>query len=94
MLQKIKTKKFWISFAGVLVLMLQLFGVKVDAPYVNEIVDSICAVLILVGLMDGTAKNEQNENSDTCSENEQNDEENENSDTSAENKASDEQKDE
>ena len=72
MIQKFKTKKFWLSFAGVIILMLQLFGVKVDAPYVNEIVDSICAVLILVGLMDGGSKNgQQNEevNGDTCSEN-------------------------
>lgn len=52
MKQKLKSKKFWISFTGIVVMLLQLFGVKVDVPYINEIVDSICAVCILVGLLD------------------------------------------
>ncbi len=52
MLQKIKTKKFWISLSGIIIMLLQLFGVKVDVPYVNEVVNSICAVLILIGLLD------------------------------------------
>lgn len=52
MLQRIKTKKFWISLVGIVIMLLQLFGVKVDAPYVNEVVNSICAVLILIGLLD------------------------------------------
>lgn len=52
MLQRIKTKKFWISFVSIVIMLLQLFGVKVDAPYINEVVNSICAVLILLGLLD------------------------------------------
>lgn len=73
-MQKFRTKKFWISVAGVIILMLQLFGVRVDAPYVNEVVNSVCAACILVGLMDGGSKeeeqDEEDKNSDTCSESE------------------------
>ena len=63
MRQKLKSKKFWLSLAGVTVMLLQLFGIKVDGPYVNEIVDSICAVLILIGLIDPqTDKGDHDEN--------------------------------
>ena len=34
-------------------MLLQLAGVKVDAPYVNEIVNSVCAICVFVGLLDG-----------------------------------------
>ncbi len=52
MASKLRSKKFWISFAGIVIMLLQLFGVKVNAPYVNELLDSVCAVCILVGLLD------------------------------------------
>lgn len=58
MTDKIRTKKFWISLAGIVIMLLQLLGVKVDAPYVNEVINSICAVCVVIGLMDG-GKNEQ-----------------------------------
>ncbi len=69
MLQRIKTKKFWVSFAGIIIMLLQLFGVKVDVPYVNEVVNSICAVLILIGLLDPVKSEESSETEEETTDN-------------------------
>ena len=58
MSDKIRTKRFWISLVGMVIMLLELFGVRVDAPYVNEIVSSVCAVCVLCGLLDGGSKTE------------------------------------
>lgn len=58
---KYKSKKFWISLVGMVVLLLQLLGVKVDVPYVNEVVNSICAICIFVGLLDGGSEKKADE---------------------------------
>lgn len=52
MRNKLRSKKFWFSLAGAVILLLNLLGFRVDAPYVNEVLNAICGVLIVVGLMD------------------------------------------
>ena len=52
MRNKLRSKKFWFSLAGAGILLLNLLGFRVDAPYVNEVLNAICGVLIVVGLMD------------------------------------------
>lgn len=47
---KLRTKSFWLSIAAGVVLILQTLGIKVDAPYVNEIIETVCALLVLVGV--------------------------------------------
>ncbi len=64
MKNKFKTKKFWVSLSGMLIMLLQLFGVKVNAPYVNEVINALCGVCVLVGLM-ADDKKTQNETSET-----------------------------
>ncbi|MBE5730762.1 MAG: hypothetical protein E7350_02265 [Clostridiales bacterium] len=61
---KYKTKKFWISLVGMVVLLLQLLGVRVDVPYVNEVVNSICAICVFVGLLDGGSEKKTDENTE------------------------------
>ena len=34
-LSKIKSVKFWLSLTGAVVIVLQLFGLKISAPYIN-----------------------------------------------------------
>ncbi len=46
----LKSKKFWVSLVALIVIIARLFGVEIDAPYVNEIIDSVCATLILLGI--------------------------------------------
>ncbi|MBR2970185.1 MAG: hypothetical protein IKC48_00065 [Clostridia bacterium] len=58
---KYKTKKFWISLVGMVVLLLQLLGVRVDVPYVNEVVNSICAICVFVGILDGGSEKKADE---------------------------------
>ncbi|MCL2675863.1 MAG: hypothetical protein FWE84_04685 [Firmicutes bacterium] len=45
------SKTVFISIAGAIVLLLQVFGLKIDAPYVNEIIEAVCAVLIVLGVV-------------------------------------------
>ena len=52
---KVKTTGFWISLTSAIVLVVQAlanaFGFKFDAKYVNEIVTSVCGVLVVVGVL-------------------------------------------
>lgn len=52
----IKKKGFWAAVAGAIVLLLQLFGIKADLPYVNEAVSGFCALLVALGLLSATDK--------------------------------------
>lgn len=51
MLKKLKSVKFWLSLSGAVVIVLQLFGLKISAPYVNEVVSAICSVFVILGIM-------------------------------------------
>ena len=51
MLEKIKSVKFWLSLSGAIVIVLQLFGLRVSAPFVNEVVSAICSVFVILGIM-------------------------------------------
>lgn len=44
-------KRVIVCIIGAIVLLLQTFGIKVDAPYVNELVEAICAVLVVLGIV-------------------------------------------
>ncbi len=45
------SKSVILSLAGGIILLLQAFGVKVNVPYVNEVVEAVCAVLIVLGIV-------------------------------------------
>ena len=49
--RKLTSKTFWLSLVGAIVVALQCFGVKVDAPYVNEAVSAVCSVFIVLGIV-------------------------------------------
>lgn len=57
--RRLKTKKFWISLAGMVIMFLQLLGVKIDVPYVNEIINSVCAICVFIGLLDGGSQSSE-----------------------------------
>lgn len=76
MLKKIKSVKFWLSLSGAVVIVLQLFGLKISAPYVNEVVSAICSVFVILGIMvpdnqPGEGENPENEDSDKKSDDEE-----------------------
>lgn len=50
-LSRIKSVKFWLSLTGAVVIVLQLFGLKISAPYINEVVSAICSVFVVLGIM-------------------------------------------
>ncbi len=52
----IKSYRFWVSLSGAVgVLVMQvskLFGLKVEASWVEEIIMSICGILVVLGLIE------------------------------------------
>ncbi len=50
---KLKSKSFWVTFVALSVMLAQLYGLKIEAPIVNEVIDSMCAVMILFGVLSG-----------------------------------------
>ncbi len=63
-MNKLKSKKFWISLCGIVIMLLQLLGLKIDVPYVSEVVNSVCAVCVVLGLLDGGAADGTSESGD------------------------------
>ena len=56
---KYRSKKFWFSLVGAVVMLLNVLGIKINAPFVNEVLNAVCAVLIVIGLLD-EPKTEEN----------------------------------
>lgn len=82
MKNKIKTTSFWLGLSSAIVVLVgaisKLFGVNISSSIVEDIVLSICAVLICFGFV-----NKKTESGDTCPKDELLDEvlkENENED--------------
>ena len=73
--KKLTSKTFWISLAGAVVVMLQCFGLKIDAPYINEAISAVCSVCIILGLMrDDSPTLPPSEDEENEEENEENEE--------------------
>jgi uncharacterized membrane protein len=51
MRDKLKSVNFWLSVIGGLILLIQSFGVKIDAPAANEALTLISGALILAGVL-------------------------------------------
>lgn len=49
--EKCKNKGFWISLVAAVVMVLQVCGLKIDAPVVNEIVSAVMGVLVVLGIV-------------------------------------------
>jgi len=79
--KKLTSKTFWISLAGAVVVMLQCFGLKIDAPYINEAISAVCSVCIILSLMrdDSPTLPPSEDESENEEENEENESENEES---------------
>ena len=51
MKNKLKSKGFWLSLSGAVIVLMQTLGVKFDVAYVNEVISAVCSLLIVVGIM-------------------------------------------
>lgn len=54
--RKFRNKGFWVSLAAAVVMVLQACGLKVDLPYVNEIVSAVLGVLVVLGIVSDADK--------------------------------------
>ena len=60
MKEKLKTKSFWLTIVGAVIMLLQAFGLKINGPLVNEIITALCSIAIVTGIMiDDTKKKEE-----------------------------------
>lgn len=50
-LKRISNTKSIMAILGSILLILQTVGIKVDILYVNELVSGICALLVLIGVL-------------------------------------------
>lgn len=48
---KIKNKGFWVSLISAVLMILQAAGLKIDAPYVNEVAASVLGLLVILGII-------------------------------------------
>lgn len=51
LIKKMKSVKFWLSLTSAVVLVMQLLGLKISAPYINEIASAVCSVFVILGIM-------------------------------------------
>lgn len=62
---KIKTTGFWLSLSGAILILVQtignIVGFAINAQYFNEIVTSICGVLVVVGVLIPTKKSKEDD---------------------------------
>lgn len=49
--EKLKNKGFWVSLVSAVVMILQAFGLKIDAPAVNEILTAVVGLLVILGIV-------------------------------------------
>lgn len=65
MKMKIKTTGFWLSLSGAILILVQtignIVGFAVNVQYFNEIVTSICGVLVVVGVLIPTKKSKEDD---------------------------------
>ncbi len=50
-LPKLKNYGFWLSLAGAVVYLLQVCGIKIEQPVAESVVNGICGVLIVLGIV-------------------------------------------
>lgn len=51
MKEKFKNYGLWVSLISAVLMILQAIGLKIDLPYVNEIITSILGVLVTLGII-------------------------------------------
>lgn len=51
MKDKLKNYGFWLSLAGAIVIFLQAVGIRMNVPYVNEIITSFMGILVVLGII-------------------------------------------
>lgn len=51
MKDKLKNYGFWLSLAGAIVIFLQAVGIRIDAPYINEIITAFMGILVVLGII-------------------------------------------
>ena len=51
MKEKFKNYGLWMSVASCIIMLLQACGLRIDVPYVNEIISAVLGVLVVLGII-------------------------------------------
>ncbi len=63
MLERIKSTSFWVGLIGAVFLILGAFGVEIGDEVASMVINSVCSVLIMLGIVSpAKAKNDGDEN--------------------------------
>lgn len=54
--EKLGNYGFWLSLAGAVVYLLQACGIKIEQPVVEGVVNGVCGVLIVLGIINNPNK--------------------------------------
>lgn len=54
--QKLKNYGFWLSLAGAIVYLLQACGIKIEQPVAEAVINGICGVLIVLGIINNPSE--------------------------------------
>lgn len=57
--EKLRSKGFWLSIGCVILMLIQLFGVKIDVPVANEVINVGLSVLAVLGIISSPVHNEE-----------------------------------
>ncbi|MDD4351282.1 MAG: phage holin [Clostridia bacterium] len=65
-MSRLKNYNFWISMVSAILLVLQnLFDMKVDVAFVNEAVSSVLGILVVIGIINDPTKSKKLLQNDT-----------------------------
>jgi len=65
-MSRLKNYNFWISMVSAILLVLQnLFDMKVDVAFVNEAVSSVLGILVVIGIINDPTKSKKIVQNDT-----------------------------
>lgn len=59
---RVSNTKSIMAIAGAVILIIQTLGFKVDAPYINEVISTVCGLLTLLGVINKDGMNSSNWN--------------------------------
>ena len=57
MKDKLKKKSFWLAVMGLVIMILQACGVKINVPVVNEAIAGVSGFLVMLGILVDDKKN-------------------------------------
>lgn len=53
---KVKNYGFWVSIISEIIILVQLFGLRIDVPILKEVLLTICSLMVTLGIISNPEK--------------------------------------